>query len=91
MRSSLTTKKDVFLSDGGGGGGGDSKCVRKLTRAASCYPWNRICLETLTVTLVVESQLINLYAPCVLYIGQVFRYSLENTFYIFNQQIYFII
>ena len=33
----------------------------------------------------------NLKAPCVLYIGQAFRYSPENDFYIFNQQIYFII
>ena len=33
----------------------------------------------------------NLQAPCVLYIGQAFRYSPENAFYIFNQQIYFII
>ena len=29
--------------------------------------------------------------PCVLYIGQSFRYSSENAFYVFNQQIYFII
>ena len=34
---------------------------------------------------------INLQAPCVLYMGQVFRYSPENAFCIFNQQIYFII
>ena len=34
---------------------------------------------------------INLQTPCVLYMGQAFRYSSENTFYIFNQQIYFII
>jgi len=33
----------------------------------------------------------NLYAPHFLYIGQAFRYSLDNAFYIFNQQIYFII
>ena len=33
---------------------------------------------------------LNLQAPCVLYIGQAFRYSPENTFYIFNQQIYII-
>ena len=33
----------------------------------------------------------NLKAPCVLYIGQAFRYFPENAFYIFNQQIYFII
>ena len=35
--------------------------------------------------------LINLQAPCVLCIGRVFHYSPENAFYIFNQQIYFII
>ena len=33
----------------------------------------------------------NLQAPCVLYIGQAFRYSPENAFYIFIQQIFFII
>jgi len=37
------------------------------------------------------SRLINLKAPCFLYIGQPFRYSSENASYIFNQQIYFII
>ena len=34
---------------------------------------------------------VNLKAPCVLYIGQAFRYSPQNAFCIFNQQIYFII
>jgi len=34
---------------------------------------------------------VNLYAPCVLYIGQAFRYSPQNAFYIFNQQTNFII
>ena len=34
---------------------------------------------------------VNLQAPCVLYIGQAFRYFPENTFYIFNREIYFII
>jgi len=34
---------------------------------------------------------INLKALCILYIGQAFHYSPENAFYIFNQQIYFII
>jgi len=34
---------------------------------------------------------INLQAPCVLYIGQAFCYSPENAFYVFNQQIYFIV
>ena len=33
----------------------------------------------------------NLWAPRFLYIGQAFRYSPENAFFIFNQQIYFII
>ena len=36
-------------------------------------------------------KLFNLQAPSVLYIGHAFRYSPENVFYIFNQQIYFII
>ena len=35
--------------------------------------------------------LFNFQVPCVLYIGQAFRYSPENAFYVFNQQIYFII
>ena len=34
---------------------------------------------------------LNLKAPRFLYIGQALRYSPENAFYIFNQQIYFII
>ena len=29
---------------------------------------------------------VNLWAPCILYIGQAFRYSPENVFYVFNQQ-----
>ena len=33
----------------------------------------------------------NLYAPCVLYIGQTYRYSPKYSFYIFSQQIYLII
>ena len=35
--------------------------------------------------------LINLLAPCDPCIGQAFRYSPETAFYIFNQQIHFII
>ena len=38
-----------------------------------------------------KDSVLNLQAPCVLYMGQAFRYSPENAFYIFNQQIYFII
>ena len=33
----------------------------------------------------------NLYAPCVLYIGQTYRFSPQYSFYIFSQQIYLII
>ena len=33
----------------------------------------------------------NIQALCILYTGQAFRYSSENAFYIFNQQVYFII
>jgi hypothetical protein len=33
---------------------------------------------------------VNLYAPCILYIGQTYRYSPEYAFYIFSQQIYLI-
>ena len=35
--------------------------------------------------------LVNLYAPCILHIGQTYRYSTEYSFYIFSQQIYLII
>ena len=42
-------------------------------------------------TILVNVWCINLQAPCILYIGQAFRYSPEIAFYIFNQQIYFII
>ena len=35
--------------------------------------------------------LFNLSAPCVQYMGQAFRYSPENAFYLFNQQMYLII
>jgi len=38
-----------------------------------------------------QSTTLNLQAPCVLYLGQAFRYTPENAFYIFNQQIYFIV
>ena len=34
---------------------------------------------------------LNLYVPCILYIGQTYRYSPVYAFYIFSQQIYFII
>ena len=38
-----------------------------------------------------QNYILNLYPLCVLYIGQAFRCSPENAFYIFNEQIYFII
>jgi len=34
---------------------------------------------------------INLQAPCIIYTGQTYRYSPEYAFYIFSQQVYFII
>ena len=34
-----------------------------------------------------EGLMVLTFRQCVLYIGQVFRYSPENAFYIFNQQI----
>jgi len=43
------------------------------------------CMETF------PAEFVNLKASCVLYIGQAFRYSPGNAFYIFNQHIYFII
>ena len=46
---------------------------------------NKLCENTFKNFFV-----INLQAPRFLYIGQAFRYSPENAFYIFNQQIYFI-
>jgi hypothetical protein len=33
---------------------------------------------------------VNIKAPCILYIGQTYRYSPEYTFYIFSQQKYLI-
>ena len=38
-----------------------------------------------------QNAFLNLYAPRILYIGQTCRYSPEYSFYIFSQQIYFII
>ena len=55
-----------------------------------------VCVETqglLVFSLAVYSVFhrLKLQALRFLYIGQAFRYSPENSFYIFNQQIYFII
>jgi len=35
--------------------------------------------------------MVNLYTLCILYIGQMYRYPPEYTFYIFSQQVYLII
>jgi len=35
--------------------------------------------------------MIKLQAPCILYIGQTYRYSTEYSFFIFSQQIYLIV
>jgi len=39
----------------------------------------------------IDMKLIKLTAPSIFYVGQAFCYSPENAFYIFKQQIYFII
>jgi len=54
-----------------------SVTFRKANSLKSSIPWNIYHF--------------NLQAPCVLYIGQEFRYGTENAFYVFNQQIYSII
>ena len=51
-------------------------------------------VEDISVTKVLQClqcSIFNLYAPCILYIGQTYRYSPEYTFYIFSQQIHLII
>ena len=48
-----------------------------------------VCWSSCEIPVILSD--LNLQAPCVLYIGQEFRYSPENAFYIFNQQICFII
>jgi len=57
---------------------------------AESTPFNAV-LKMLEPRGVYRHALFSLQAPCVLYIGQAFRYSPENAFCRFNQQIYFII
>jgi len=52
-----------------------------------CSPYQLCCPNSGTVLYIS----INLYAPCILYIGQAYRYSPEYAFYIFSQQIYYLI
>ena len=60
-------------------GGGETSLVWESSEALKKTVWgNRSCS-------------VNLLAPHFLYIGQAFRYTPENAFHIFNQQIYFII
>jgi len=58
----------------------------KIINCAVCTQHKIIMLTVCT-----HYEIINLQALCFLYVGQAFGYSPENTFYIFNQQIYFII
>ena len=44
--------------------------------------------RTVPVPQTAGNALINIQAPYVLHMGQEFRYSLENAFHTFNQQIY---
>jgi len=48
------------------------------------------CRETFLPVVPLKYQ-INLYVPCVLYIGQTYRSSPQYSFYIYSQQIYLII
>jgi len=52
------------------------------------YVMNSVVILT---RLVCSSNLFNLYAPCILYIGQAYCFSPECAFYIFSQQIYYLI
>jgi len=52
--------------------------------ASYCQKWTHVYLCTAQLN-------INLYAPCILYIGQTYRSSPQCAFYIFSQQIYLII
>ena len=45
-------------------------------------------LPTVRFLYIQSTNIFNLYAPCILYIGQTYRYSPQYAFYIFSQQIY---
>jgi len=62
-----------------------------MSSVAVCQNVSVNCGMEILSTLNSVKNRLNLQAPCILYIGQAFRYSPENAFYIFNQQIYFII
>ena len=55
-----------------------------------CIAVTRLCINRVTCEYC-YSCLAYSFIQCVLYIGQAFRYSPENAFYVYNQQIYFII
>ena len=65
-------------------------CSKYCSHLQQHYEHQRIRLSLATMDRK-KGKLINLQALCVLYIEQAFRYSPENAFYIFNQQIDFII
>jgi len=73
------------------------KHKNSLVTSNDFTPWDTIearCFDIKlqrTIRAIHREQSLNLKAPCVLYIGQAFHYTSENAFYIFNQQIYFII
>jgi len=55
------------------------------------YYWQILKSTEYSMIYSVEATLFNLLAPCILYIGQKYRYSPQYSFYIFSQQIYLII
>ena len=68
------------------------KRAEMRTLEATCLMYTKRADEAVSVIATVRGcGISNLEAPCFLYIGQAFRFSPESAFYIFNQQIYFII
>jgi len=59
-------------------------------RLATCVPSDKPAGDPL-LSLSTHRTRFNLYAPCILYIGQTYRYSTEYNVYIFSQQINLII
>jgi len=70
---------------------GGTKSKQRVTILLGCNADGTEKLPPLVTGKYKNTPLLNLWALCVLYVGQAFHYSPENAFYIFNQHIYFII
>ena len=64
---------------------------RKQSRSMKFQFTNYFISIHFNIILCIICVVLNNEAQCVLHIGQAFRYTPENAFYIFSQQIYFII